>query len=110
MAAFFHIFIRINLRMDDYNDSCKNNCLYLFNQMMMFMALIDQVRVHSFAEDAEELREKPFIHILGHLVKYEPITKRAVFDIVTNVAVISIFLEVSSDFPFDQLVSVKKLE
>ena len=108
MAALFHIIIRINLRMDDYNDSCKNNFLYLLNQMMMFLALIDQVRVRSFAEDAEELREKPFIHILGHLVKYEPITKRAVFDIVTNVAVISILLEVSSDFPFDQLVSVKQ--
>ena len=105
----------INLRMDNSNSGFNNEFLYLvnfswiFNKMMMFMAFINRVRIHSFAEDTDEVSEKPFVHIFGHLVEYQPVAKRAVLDIVTNMAIILVLLEVSPDFPFDQLVSVTKL-
>ena len=71
------------------------------------MALIHRVRIDSLAKDTDEVSKEPLVHIPGHLVENQPVTKRAVFNIVLNVAVIFTLVEVPSDFPFDQQVSDK---
>ena len=75
--------------------------------MMVFMALISRVRVDSLAEDTDEVSKEPLVHVSWHLIENQPVTKRAVLDIMFYMAVIFVLLEVSSDFPFDQVISNK---
>ena len=76
----------------------------------MFIALFFWMQIDSLAEDGDEVRKEPPVHVPGHLVEDKPVPDAAVEDVVLDVPEVGIRFEVPVHLGFHQKVSSSEIK